>query len=189
MYPCGSVPIDIPTVEHVYTPSIFISTKFISTPIQTPKVTFEEPTSIQTSDQDNEFTFDPTDSYQGPATEAQQLPPIITTEPPPAPDTTPISAGTSSRGRPQKMSRAMQDSVAQNKFFGTKGMHMAAQALAVYEDPYLNEDDFHDWYLNLQDCMNDQISFYAEMMDDILYLHQVLCQPDAVEFVKKSIIM
>jgi hypothetical protein len=35
--------------------------------------------------------------------------------------------------------------------------------------------------------MRHPIAFLAEMMGDVMYLHQVLCQPDSEEFVEAII--
>jgi hypothetical protein len=98
----------------------------------------------------------------------------------------PASAGVSSRGRVRKMSRAMQDSVSQRDFYGTRDMHymQAMQGISPEEaefDMYTREHDFH---LGLQDRMRDPIAFHAEMMGDIMYFHQAMRQPDSGEFVK-----
>jgi hypothetical protein len=45
---------------------------------------------------------------------------------------------------------------------------------------------FHDSHLQLQ-RMRNPIPFHAEMMGGIMYLHQVLRQPDAKEFVQAVI--
>jgi hypothetical protein len=45
----------------------------------------------------------------------------------------------------------------------------------------------HNAHLSLQDCMSNAITFHAEMMGDIMYLNQALCQPDAAHFVKAVI--
>ncbi len=45
----------------------------------------------------------------------------------------------------------------------------------------------HDSHLDLQDCMHHPIAFLAEMMGDIMYLHQSPCQPDARKFVEAVI--
>ncbi len=93
------------------------------------------------------------------------------------------SAGTSLRGRVCKMSRAMAESVSQQDFYGRDKMHyMASQA--VCENDY---DHLHDSHLDLQDPMRHPIAFLAEMMGDIMYLHQVLRQPDSREFVEAVI--
>ena len=62
--------------------------------------------------------------------------------------------------------------------------YMAATAMDSFQNSPTNEDAFHDWYLDLQDRMTNPIAFHAEMMGDIMYLHQALCQPDAAECVK-----
>ena len=46
-----------------------------------------------------------------------------------------------------------------------------------------DEDLFHDSHLELQERMRNPIAFHAEMMGDIMYLHQALRQPKAKEFV------
>ncbi len=92
-------------------------------------------------------------------------------------------AGTSSRGRVRKMSRTMAESVSQRDFYGRDKMHyMASQAMCEH-----NYDHLHDSHLNHQDCMCHPIAFLAEMMGDIMYLHQALRQPDAREFVEAAI--
>jgi hypothetical protein len=58
-----------------------------------------------------------------------------------------LDAGTSSRGRVRKMSRAMAESVSQREFFGKDKMHYMA-ACAVTEHNY---DRAHDLHLSLQD--------------------------------------
>ncbi len=50
-----------------------------------------------------------------------------------------------------------------------------------------NEDLFHNAHLQLQERMRNPIAFHAEMMGDIMYLQQVLKQPDAKEFVQAVI--
>jgi hypothetical protein len=50
-----------------------------------------------------------------------------------------------------------------------------------------NEDLFHDTHLQLQEGMRNPIAFHAEMMGNIMYLQQVLKQPDAKEFVQAVI--
>jgi hypothetical protein len=58
-----------------------------------------------------------------------------------------LDAGTSSRGRMRKMSRAMAESVSQREFFGKDKMHYMA-ACAVTEHDY---DCAHNLHLSLQD--------------------------------------
>jgi hypothetical protein len=95
----------------------------------------------------------------------------------------PSSAGTSSRGRVCKMSRAMAESVSQRDFYGKEKMHyMASQVVCKH-----NYDRLHNSHLNLQDCMQHPIAFLAEMMGDVMYLHQALCQPDSKEFMEAVI--
>ncbi len=44
------------------------------------------------------------------------------------------------------------------------------------------EDLFHDSHLQPQERMRNPVAFQAEMMGDIMYLQQVLGQPDSKEF-------
>jgi hypothetical protein len=93
------------------------------------------------------------------------------------------SARTSLQGRVPKMSRAMAVSVSQQDFCDRDKMHyMASQA--VCEHDYLC---LHNSHLDLQDRMCHPIAFLAEMMGNIMYLHQALRQPDAREFVEAVI--
>jgi hypothetical protein len=59
---------------------------------------------------------------------------------------------------------------------------MASQAVCEHDYKLL-----HNSHLNLQDCMHHPIAFLAEMMQDIMYLHQALRQPDAREFAEAVI--
>ncbi len=78
------------------------------------------------------------------------------------------------------MSRRMEDSVPQREFFGNSQMHyMASQAALEGTE----EDLFHDAHLDLQERMQNPVSFHAEMMGDIMYLHQALKQRDSSQFV------
>jgi hypothetical protein len=43
---------------------------------------------------------------------------------------------------------------------------------------------FHNAHLELQEHMRNPIAFHAEMMGGIMYLQQVLKQPNAKEFVQ-----
>jgi hypothetical protein len=95
----------------------------------------------------------------------------------------PSSAGTSSQGRVRKMSRAMAELVSQRDFYGKEKMHyMASQAVCKHD-----YDRLHDSHLDLQDRMRHPIVFLAEMMGDVMYLHQALRQPDSKEFVEAVI--
>ncbi len=60
---------------------------------------------------------------------------------------------------------------------------MASQAATGNTD----EDLFHIAHLQLQEQMRNPITVHAEMMGDIMYLQQVLKQPDAKEFVQAFI--
>jgi hypothetical protein len=44
-------------------------------------------------------------------------------------------------------------------------------------------DSLHDYHLDLQERMHHPIAFLAEMMGNIMYLHQGLRQPDSRQFV------
>ncbi len=95
----------------------------------------------------------------------------------------PSSAGTSLQGRVCKMSRAMAESVSQWDFYGKEKMHyMVAQAVCEHDYNCL-----HNSHLNLQDCMHHPIAFLAEMMGDVMYLHQALRQPDSKDIVEAVI--
>ncbi len=77
----------------------------------------------------------------------------------------------------------MAESVSQQDFYGRDKMHyMASQAMCEH-----NYKRLHNYHLDLQDCMRHPIAFLSEMMGDIMYLHQALCQPDAREFVEAVI--
>jgi hypothetical protein len=93
----------------------------------------------------------------------------------------------SSHGRMRTMSHTMMESIDQRLFFGSSGMHyMSSCATATMGDDngQTMEDHQHDAHLSLQDCMGNPIAFHTEMMGDIMYLNQALCQPDAAHFVK-----
>ncbi len=78
------------------------------------------------------------------------------------------------------MSQRMVESMSQRNFYGNQGMHyMASQATTGDTD----EDLFHNTHLQLQERMRNPIAFHAEMMGDVMYLQQVLKQPNAKEFV------
>jgi hypothetical protein len=57
---------------------------------------------------------------------------------------------------------------------------MSSQATTSETD----EDLFHDSHLQIQEQMGNPIAFHAEMMGDIMYLQQVLRQPNVKEFVQ-----
>ena len=81
------------------------------------------------------------------------------------------SAGISKRGRVRTMSRKMADSMSQRKFYGNAQMHYMALEAIMGKAP---EDIFHNSHLELQEQMRNPVAFHAEMMGDIMYLHQVL---------------
>lgn len=97
---------------------------------------------------------------------------------------TPVTAGTSQRGRVRTMSRCMADSVSQRDSYGTRNMHYMANKSLIGETP---EDLFHDAHLELQERTRNPIAFHAKMMGDIMYLNQALRQPDAKEFVTDAV--
>ncbi len=77
----------------------------------------------------------------------------------------------------------MAESVSQQNFYGDQGMHyMASQATNGDTD----EDLFQGAHLHFQEWMRNPIAFHAEMMGDIMYLQQVLKQPDATTLSKRS---
>jgi hypothetical protein len=111
-----------------------------------------------------------TDSHQ--PSQYNAVPPSVSTD-----------AGTSSQGKDSKMSRAMEESVLQQDFYGREKMHyMASQAMCKH-----NYDCLHDIHLELQDRMRHPIMFLTEIMGDVMYLNQVLRQPDARQFVEAVI--
>ncbi len=79
-----------------------------------------------------------------------------------------VTAGTSRSRRICTMSRKMAKSTSQWDFFGTSGMHYMAylSTTAFDETP---EDLFHNYHLDLQEHMQNPITFHAEMMGDIMY--------------------
>jgi hypothetical protein len=60
--------------------------------------------------------------------------------------------------------------------------YMVSQAICEHD-----YDCLYYSHLDLQDCMRHPVMFLAEMMGDIMYLHQALCQPDARLFVEAVI--
>jgi hypothetical protein len=77
----------------------------------------------------------------------------------------------------------MAESVSQQGFYGRGNMHyMSASSICEY-----NYSAAHDSHLELQERMRRPIAFLAEMMGDIMYLHQALHQPDSREFVQAVI--
>ncbi len=77
----------------------------------------------------------------------------------------------------------MAESVSQQDFCGKEKMHyMASQAVCKHD-----YDRLHNSHLNLQDRMCHRILFLAEMMGDVMYLHQVLRQPHSKEFMEAVI--
>jgi hypothetical protein len=60
--------------------------------------------------------------------------------------------------------------------------YMASQAVCEHDNVCL-----HNSHLDLQDRMRYLIALLAEMMGDIMYLHQALQQPDAREFMQAVI--
>jgi hypothetical protein len=78
----------------------------------------------------------------------------------------------------------MTNSMSQQDFFGGQGMHyMALQ----YTMSKTLQGLFHDSHLQLQEQMRDSVAFNTEIMGDIMYLQQVLRQPDAKECVQAII--
>ncbi len=91
-----------------------------------------------------------------------------------------VAAGTGQCGQVCTMLRRMAESVSLWDFYGNQGMHyLASQATTGDTD----EDLFHDAHLQLQERMRNPIAFLAKMMGDIMYLQQVLKQPNVKEFV------
>ena len=84
-----------------------------------------------------------------------------------------VTAGTSQHGRVCTMSQRMVESVSQQDFYGNQGMHYVASQATTGN---MDEDLFHDAYLQLQEHMRNLIAYHAEMMGDIMYLQQALKQ-------------
>jgi hypothetical protein len=62
-----------------------------------------------------------------------------------------------------------------------QGMHHMAYQSTIGET---DEDLFHDAHLDLQEHMRNPIAFHTKIMGDIMYLQQILRQPDTKEFVQ-----
>jgi hypothetical protein len=90
------------------------------------------------------------------------------------------SAGISKCGRVCTMSRKMVDSMSQREFYRNAQMHYMALESIMGETP---EDISHNLHLKLQEHMRNPVAFHAEMMGDMMYLHQALKQKDASQFV------
>jgi hypothetical protein len=148
----------------------------IGTTHQIPIVTSNE---IQHNHDEN-CEFDTTHKHE----EVIQAPEGAINQEPLQNDVTP-SAGVSNRGRVRRMSRAMQESVSQQSFYGTRSMHYMgnrAEALDLMtEEQYIRD---HDHHLSLQEQMCHPVAFHTEMMGDNMYFHQAIQRPDASEFVK-----
>ena len=95
----------------------------------------------------------------------------------------------STRGHARTMMRAMAESADQRNFFGTSKMHyMVHRATTAHDnDGQTVEDHQHNAHLDLQDRMSHPIAFHVEMIGDIMYLNQALCQPNADKFVEAVI--
>ncbi len=89
------------------------------------------------------------------------------------------TTSTSRSGRVHTMSRKIAKSTLQWDFFGTLGMHYIAN-LSTTAFAEAHEDLFHDQHFDLQERMQNSITFYAEMMGDTMYYDQALQQPDAI---------
>jgi hypothetical protein len=93
------------------------------------------------------------------------------------------SAGASLQGRVCKMSRVMAESVSKRDSYSREKMHYVASQVVCKHD-YICP---HNSHLDLQDCRHHPIAFLAELMGDVMYLHQTLHQPDSREFVEAVI--
>ncbi len=95
--------------------------------------------------------------------------------------------GTSLRERHRKMACHMQESTAHGLMKNFNQAMQASAKLPNYDTSVYIDNDFdarHDYKLQLQEWIQHTISFHAENMGDIMYLHQALQQQDASEFVK-----
>ncbi len=66
-------------------------------------------------------------------------------------------------------------------------MSSCATATTGDDDGQTMDNCQHDAHLSLQDCMSNPIAFHTEMIGDIMYINQVLCQPDAAHFIEAAI--
>ncbi len=78
----------------------------------------------------------------------------------------------------------MAELVSQRDFYGQSQMHYMASSATNFVTGQKDEDHKHDEHLALKECTRHPIAFHAEMMGDIMYLNQVLQQPDAAHFVE-----
>jgi len=74
----------------------------------------------------------------------------------------------------------MAESISQQGFYGRGNMHYMSSS-SLCEHDYAAA---HDSHLELQERMLRPIAFLAEMMGDIMYLHQALRQPDSRQFIQ-----
>ncbi len=82
------------------------------------------------------------------------------------------------------MSRCMHDATAQGLL---QNSNQAMLSTCPHDQPILLDNDFdvrHSYELAIQECMWHPIAFHAEMMGDIMYLHQALKQDDSAEFIQ-----
>jgi hypothetical protein len=92
-----------------------------------------------------------------------------------------VTAGISRSRKICTVSRKMAKSTSQQDFFSTSGMHyMANLSNTAFNES--SEDLFHNYHLDLQECIQNPITFLVEMMGGIMYYDQALQQPDAKQF-------
>jgi hypothetical protein len=89
-----------------------------------------------------------------------------------------VTAGTSQHGQVYTMTQQMADSVSQQNVFRDQGIHYMALQSTMSKT---FEDLFHNSHLQIQELMRNPVTFHTEMMGDIMYLQQVLRQPDTKE--------
>ena len=69
-------------------------------------------------------------------------------------------------------------------YYQSNGHHHRQQCICFLGS---NCDTCYDYKLEVQECMQNPVAFHAEMMGDIMYLHQALKQHDSFKFVKAFI--
>ena len=81
------------------------------------------------------------------------------------------------------MSADMPQSSSQQNFCG-HSYYMSASSTSAKDLPSsdCNDGETHETELQLQKWMCNQKAFHAEMMDDIMYFHWALKQPDSSNF-------
>ena len=74
------------------------------------------------------------------------------------------------------MSRAMAESISQQDFYGDTNMYY--MAFQSFSEGQTEADLFYNYHLDLQESMQDSITFHAEVIGDVMYFHQVIKKAD-----------